>query len=169
MPENGKKGLITQFKEFISKGNILDLAVGVIIGQSFQRIIAALAGQIITPVIAYLAGSKSVEEIKTVLKPATAAEEEAAIYWGVFLQAVIDFLMIALVLFIIVKAAVTVNKKRMALMEIFIPKEEETVVEETTEPTIEEQNIEVLKEIRDLLRGQGTGVRGQEDEKNGEP
>lgn len=153
-----KKGFITEFKEFITKGNILDMAVGVIIGNSFKAIVTALTDKVIMPVITYLVGDKAVADFKTVLKPESVDAEgnviaESAIYWGEFIQSIIDFLLVALVLFVIIKSAMTFQKKREELMKK-LRKEEEAVEEAPAapaEPTLEEKNAEVLKEIRDLL------------------
>ncbi len=161
--KEGKKSIFTEFKEFITKGNVLDMAVGVIIGNSFKAIVTALTDKIIMPVVTYVIGDKAVDEVKTVLiegKDAVmegevevqAAVAEVAIYWGEFIQAIIDFLLVAIVLFVIVKSAMSFQKKRLALMEKLSKKEEEEPApEEPKEPTLEEKNAEVLKEIRDLL------------------
>lgn len=165
--KNGKKGFFTEFKEFITKGNVLDMAVGVIIGNSFKAIVTALTDKVIMPVVTWAIGDKSISEIKTVLTEARPAvidpnsdsgeiiEEavgETAIYWGEFIQSVIDFLLVALVLFVIIKSAMVFHDRREALMKK-LKKEEEAAEEPAApaEPTIEEKNAEVLKEIRDLL------------------
>lgn len=159
--KNGKKGFFTEFKEFITKGNVLDMAVGVIIGNSFKAIVTALTDKIIMPVVTYAIGNKSVSEVKTVLVEEktelvdgveTVTTAESAIYWGEFIQSIIDFLLVALVLFVIIKSAMVFQKKREELMKKLRKEEEEAPVEEApAEPTIEEKNAEVLKEIRDLL------------------
>ena len=162
--KNGKKGFFTEFKEFITKGNVLDMAVGVIIGNSFKAIVTALTDKIIMPVVTYAIGNKSVSEVKTVLVEEktelvdgveTVTTAESAIYWGEFIQSIIDFLLVALVLFVIIKSAMVFQKKREVLMKKLRKEEEEAPVEEApaapAEPTIEEKNAEVLKEIRDLL------------------
>ncbi|MBE6677572.1 MAG: large conductance mechanosensitive channel protein MscL [Ruminococcaceae bacterium] len=163
--KNGKKGFITEFKEFITKGNILDMAVGVIIGNSFKAIVTALTDKVIMPLVTAVIGDGGVSDIKTVLSPAkdavvdaegnviTEAVAENAIEWGLFIQSIIDFLLVAIVLFVIIKSAMTFQKKREELMKK-LRKEEEAVEEAPAapaEPTIEEKNAEVLKEIRDLL------------------
>ncbi|MBQ3082277.1 MAG: large conductance mechanosensitive channel protein MscL [Clostridia bacterium] len=160
MAKEGKKGFFTQFKEFITKGNVLDMAVGVIIGNSFKAIVTALTDKILMPVITWVVGDKSLDELKYVLKPAVLDEAgevvtaENAIQYGVFIQSIIDFLLVALVLFVIIKSAMSFHDKREALMKK-LKKEEEEAAEEApaapAEPTIEEKNAEVLKEIRDLL------------------
>ncbi len=160
--KDGKKGFFTEFKEFITKGNVLDMAVGVIIGNSFKAIVTALTDKILMPVITWMVGDKALDELKYVLKPAELNEAgevavaENAIQYGVFIQAIIDFLLVALVLFVIIKSAVAFQKKREALMKK-LAKEKEEAAEEApaapAEPSIEEKNAEVLKEIRDILAG----------------
>jgi len=160
--KNGKKGFFTQFKEFITKGNVLDMAVGVIIGNSFKAIVTALTDKILMPVITWVVGDKSLDELKHVLKPAvtevkdgveTVVTPENAIQYGYFIQSIIDFLLVALVLFVIIKTAMAFHDKREALMKK-LSKEEEVAEAPAApaEPTIEEKNAEVLKEIRDLLK-----------------
>ena len=160
--KDGKKGFFTEFKEFITKGNVLDMAVGVIIGNSFKAIVTALTDKILMPVITWIVGDKALDELKYVLKPAELNDAgevvvaENAIQYGVFIQAIIDFLLVALVLFVIIKSAVAFQKKREALMKKLAKEKEEAVEEEPAapaEPSIEEKNAEVLKEIRDILAG----------------
>ncbi len=166
--KDGKKSFFTEFKEFITKGNILDMAVGVIIGNSFKAIVTALTEKIIMPVVTWALGDISVTDFKTVLVSAVPeqtdeagnvvkeAVAESAIYWGEFVQTIIDFLIVALVLFVILKSAMAFQKKREELLAMFRKEEEEAVAEEAAaapaEPTIEEKNAEVLREIRDLLK-----------------
>lgn len=159
--KNGKKSIFTEFKEFISKGNVLDMAVGVIIGNSFKAIVTALTDKIIMPLVTKAVGNTAVTDIKTVLTPAVIDEAgetvtpELAIEWGTLIQSVLDFFIVALVLFVIIKAAMVFQKKRLELMEMLKHKEQE---EEKTaapaEPTIDEQNKQLLTEIRDLLKEQ---------------
>ncbi len=98
-----------EFKEFISRGNILDLAIGVIIGGAFSAIVTALTNKILMPLInLMLAGSGGIESARTMLREATKDGEidwENSIYidWGAFITAIINFLLIALVLFLIIK------------------------------------------------------------------
>lgn len=159
MAKKDKKGFLTEFKEFITKGNVLDMAVGVIIGNSFKAIVTALTDKILMPCITELMGNKSLDDLKYVFRPEELNEAgevivtENAIYYGAFLQSIIDFLLVALVLFVIVKSAMAFQKKRLALIEKF-KKQEEEVAEEPAapaEPTIEEKNAAVLAEIRDQL------------------
>ena len=126
--------MIKEFKEFISKGNIMDMAVGIIIGGAFTKIVTALVEAILMPLIGAICGGKSVEDMSIMVG-------NAAIGYGAFIQAVIDFLLVALVLFMILKAF---NKAKSMVV-----KEEE---EAPAEPEPVPADIELLTEIRDLLK-----------------
>lgn len=103
-------GMISEFKAFIARGNAIDLAVAVVIGAAFGKIITALVDGIIMPIIATLTGGVSVADWKVVVTPAQIgadgkdAAAELAIRYGAFLQSVIDFLLIALAIFVVLKA-----------------------------------------------------------------
>ncbi|MDY0074280.1 MAG: large conductance mechanosensitive channel protein MscL [Acholeplasmataceae bacterium] len=155
------KKFFQDFKKFIAKGNVLDLAVAVIIGGAFGKIISSLVNHILMPVISLIAGKKSFEDIKTVLTPAdeVAGITENAIYWGLFIQNVIDFLIIALVIFIIIRAfskmsALAEKAKQKAQAEEIKAKEEsdriaaEEAAKQPKQPTVEGllQDIKVLLE-----------------------
>ena len=89
-----KKGssFFADFKKFISKGNILDLAVAVVIGTAFNKIVTSLVNDIIMPLISLCTGGVSVEDWKWVITPATETTAEVALAYGTFIQAIIDFL-----------------------------------------------------------------------------
>ena len=125
--------MFKEFKEFISKGNVLDLAVGVIIGGAFGKIVTSLVDDIIMPFIGLIIGGLDFSGLSIVIGKAT-------IKYGMFIQNVVNFLIIAFSVFMIVKA---VNKVRRITPE---EKEEEPVVEA---PSKEEA---LLAEIRDLLK-----------------
>ncbi|HET6784298.1 MAG TPA: large-conductance mechanosensitive channel protein MscL [Pseudoxanthomonas sp.] len=108
-------GMISEFKEFISRGNVVDLATAVVIGAAFGKIVTAMVDGIVMPLIGFLTGGVSVTDWKYVLSPATvdaAGKEvaEVAIRYGAFIQTMIDFLLIALVIFLILKAYNRVRK-----------------------------------------------------------
>lgn len=126
--------MIKEFKEFISKGNVMDMAVGIIIGGAFTKIVTALVEAILMPVIGAISGGKSVEDMSIMVG-------NAAIGYGAFIQAIIDFLLIALVLFFILKAF---NKAK----SIVVKEEEEAPAEPEPVPA----DVELLTEIRDLLK-----------------
>ena len=125
--------MIKEFKEFISKGNVMDMAVGIIIGGAFTKIVTALVDAILMPIIGIICGGKSVADMSVKFG-------NAAIGYGAFIQAIIDFLLVALVLFMILKAF---NKAKSMVV-----KEEEAPAEPEPVPA----DVELLTEIRDLLK-----------------
>jgi len=105
-------GMVTEFKDFISKGNVIDLAVGVIIGAAFGKIVTSLVEQVVMPPIGLLLGGVDFSNLKWVLapeNPATEAVEEVAIQYGAFVNTLIQFLIVAFVIFLMVKV---INKMR---------------------------------------------------------
>ena len=120
-------GMLKEFKEFALKGNIVDLAVAVIIGGAFGKIVTALTSSIIMPIISLLIGKVAVTEISFTIG-------KTIFPVGLFLQAIIDFILIAFVLFLIIKAMNTLKKK------------EEAAIPPTPEDVL------LLREIRDALK-----------------
>lgn len=140
------KKFFAEFKEFAMKGNVVDMAIGVVIGGAFGKITTSLVNDVIMPLISRVTGGVDFSAWKWVLKAAevdeTGAETaaEIAVNYGSFIAVVLDFLIIALVLFMVVKA---INKLR-----TIGKKPEEPAEEEEPAPTSEE----LLAEIRDLLK-----------------
>ena len=138
------KKFFADFKAFISKGNILDMAVGVVVGGAFSKIVSSLVADIINPLISLLTGDVALSELKYVLKPEIAevvdeagtvlveGKAEVAITYGVFLQAIIDFLLIALSIFVVLRIMMGAKRKLEALRK---KKEEEAAAEEAAAPT----------------------------------
>lgn len=91
------------FKKFITKGNIVDLAVAVVIGAAFNKIVSSLVADVITPLISLALGKVDFSELSIVLRPATETTEALLLTYGVFIQTIIDFLIIGLTIFVIVK------------------------------------------------------------------
>ena len=127
-----KKGFFGEFKEFITRGNVMDMAVGVIIGGAFTAIVTALTGGILQPLINWLIGGNGgLENARTILGNPVYMETEVGgeiikqidwaktnyIDWGAFISAVINFLLVALILFIIIKVINNVHKKGVAAKE----------------------------------------------------
>lgn len=124
------KGFIKEFKEFISRGNVIDLAVAVVIGGAFTKIVNSLVDDIIMPIIGVIIGGINFEHLMVTVGT-------AEIKYGMFIQAVVNFLLIAFVIFSIIKAINTFNKKK------------EDAPEEPAKPS---EDIVLLTEIRDLLK-----------------
>ncbi len=97
--------MLKEFKTFVAQGNVLDLAVGVIIGAAFGKITTSLVEDILNPILGLVIGGVNFQELKIVLKEAVGETPEVAIMYGNFIQTIIQFLLIALVIFIIVRYA----------------------------------------------------------------
>jgi large conductance mechanosensitive channel len=135
-----RMGMIGEFREFIARGNVVDLAVGVVIGAAFGKIVTALVDGIVMPVIAMVSGGVNADAWKWVLKPAqldAAGKEtaaEVAIRYGMFLQTVIDVLLVAFVIFLFIKAYNRIRRPADAA------------------PPAPPEEVLLLREIRDSLR-----------------
>ena len=142
------KKFFEEFKTFITKGNVLDMAVGVIVGGAFGAITSSLVGNVITPLLAWLFGAPNTDALNITLRAADEAAGTEAIVLGLgtFVGAIINFLVIALVLFSVIKAF---NKAR-ELAEAKLKKEEEEAAAEPEEPkpTTEELLTAILEELK---------------------
>ncbi len=132
------KKIMGEFKEFISRGSVLDLAVGVIIGGAFTAIVNSLVGDIIMPLIGAIFGGVDFTNLSVALG------NEGVLHYGNFIQAVVNFLLVAFAVFMMVKAINTVRSK------LEKKKEEEEKEEEKEEEPSEE--VLLLREIRDSLK-----------------
>ena len=138
------KNFIKEFKEFIARGSVLDMAIGVIIGGAFGNITSTLVGNVITPLLAYLFNSANPDALNITLREASGETEALVLGLGTFVGAIINFLVIALVLFSVIKA---VNKAH-ELADKAKKKEEEEAVEEDPAPTTEELLASILEELK---------------------
>lgn len=129
--------IIKEFKEFALRGNVVDLAVGVIIGGAFGKIVSSLVGDVLMPPIGVLLGGVNFSDLAITIKEATDGAEAVVIKYGAFIQTVIDFLIIAFVIFMVIKAMNSLKKK------------EEAAPPAPPAPSNEEK---LLAEIRDLLK-----------------
>ena len=145
-------GLVKEFKEFISKGNVLDMATGVIIGGAFGKIVTSLVNDMIMPAIGSITASGvDFKDMKYVITPAVleAGEEitpEVAINYGVFINTVIEFFIIAVCIFLMITLIQKSSKKFQALLK---KEEAEAAAEEPAEPS---EEVKLLTEIRDALQ-----------------
>ena len=124
------KGFVAEFKAFIARGNVLDMAVGIIIGSAFTAIVTSLVNDIIMPIVGVIIGGIDFSGLKVTVG-------SSVINYGLFIQAIINFLLIALTVFIIIKALSKAKRKQA-----------EELAEEEPAPAPE---VELLTEIRDLL------------------
>lgn len=134
-------GLVQEFKTFISRGNVIDMAVGVIIGSAFTAIVNSLVKDIVMPVISVITGGVDFTEWKYVITPGTEEVAECAVLYGQFIQNIINFLLIAVVVFVMVKFINSLKRK----------KEEEKPATPPAPPAPPE-DVVLLREIRDLLK-----------------
>lgn len=126
------KGFVEEFKAFAMKGNVIDLAVAVVIGTAFGKIVSSLVDNVIMPVVGLLMGGVDFSGL-------TVEVGEASVMYGSFIQSVVDFTIVALVIFIVVKALSRLQKKE----------EVAPVEEKIAEPS---EEVQLLREIRDTLR-----------------
>lgn len=142
-------GFLKDFKAFAMKGNVIDMAVGVVVGGAFGKIVTSLVNDVIMPLVSIATGGVSFTDWKAVLSPAVIDEitgevtkAEVALTYGNFIQQIVDFLIIALSIFVVIRVVTKAGEK--------LRKKEEEVVapEEPKGPTQEE----LLTEIRDLLK-----------------
>ena len=146
------KKFMEEFKAFVTRGNVLDMAVGVIVGGAFGAITSSLVANVITPLLAWLFGSPNTDALNITLRAAElgadgeVVKEAIVLGLGTFLGAIINFLVIALVLFSVIKAF---NKAREAAESLKKKEEEEAAAEpEEPKPTAEELLTAILDELK---------------------
>ena len=138
-------GMLKEFKDFAMKGNLVDIAVAFVMGGAFGKVVSSLTGDLIAPLVGLLTGKdlstnmlvlkKGVAEVKDAAGAVvTEAQAEVALKWGSFVTAVIDFLIVAFVMFLIIKAISSMKKK------------------EEAAPAAPAEDIVLLREIRDALK-----------------
>ncbi|GAB1265695.1 large-conductance mechanosensitive channel protein MscL [Aurantivibrio infirmus] len=133
-------GMLSEFKSFAVKGNVVDMAVGIIIGAAFGKIVSSFVGDVIMPPIGILLGGVDFSDLAFVLKEAVGENPAVVISYGKFVQALVDFIIVAFAIFMGVKAINSMKKK------------EEEAPTEPPKPSKEEV---LLTEIRDALRNKG--------------
>ena len=131
-------GFIQEFKEFAMKGNVIDMAVGVVIGGAFGKIVTSLVSDIMMPVIGLLTGGVNFTDLKIVLKEAVGQTPAVTINYGSFIQVTVDFIIIAFCIFCAIKAINKLKKPAPA--------------PEPAAPAEPSEEIKLLTEIRDLLK-----------------
>ena len=144
--------MLKEFKEFISKGNVLDSAVGFVMGLAFKAIVDSVVNDILMPVLGYFTAGIDFANLKIVLKPASGEIEEVAITYGTLIQSIISFLLVAFFLFLLVRTANRLRRKQEATLAA-----EKAAADEEKE----ESELDLLKDIRSLLQ-----VKSDTDIKN---
>ncbi|WP_017463428.1 large-conductance mechanosensitive channel protein MscL [Dyella ginsengisoli] len=139
-------GMLKEFKEFAMRGNVIDLAVGVVIGGAFGKIVTSLVNDVIMPPIGLLTGGVDFSDLKLVLKAADNSDPahkvaEVAINYGTFVNTLIQFLIVAFAIFMVVKAINRLSRKQ----------------EEAAPPAAPPADVVLLTEIRDLLKDRPQG------------
>lgn len=128
---------MSEFKEFAVKGNVVDMAVGIIIGAAFGKIVASFVNDIIMPPLGMAIGGVNFSDLAVTLKEATGDAEAVLMKYGAFIQTLIDFVIIALAIFVAIKAMNSMKKKQ---------------EEEPEKPAEPSEDILLLREIRDSLK-----------------
>lgn len=160
MADEKKKGIISEFKEFIARGNVIDMAVGIIMGGAFTPIVNSLVNDIVMPGIGLIVGKMNFSDLKIVLQQGVAADEaagiaevaEVAIAYGNFIQVILNFIIVAFCVFMLIKG-----------INAFRRKEEPAPEPEPAEPEPTAEEL-ILIEIRDLLKGKSEADDGSASE-----
>ena len=130
-------GMISEFKEFAMRGNVIDLAVGVVIGAAFGKIVTALVEKIIMPPIGWLIGQVDFSDLSLTLAEASEGKEAVVIGYGEFINTIIQFIIVAFAIFMVIKALNKIARKKPA---------------EEAAPAEPSEEVMLLREIRDNLK-----------------
>jgi large conductance mechanosensitive channel len=129
--------MIKEFKQFVMRGNVVDMAVGIIIGGAFGKIVSSLVSDIIMPPIGLLVGGVDFSDLVITLKAATEGTDAVTISYGVFIKALVDFIIIAFAIFMMIRALNRMKRKE---------------EEKPAAPPVPPKSEVLLEEIRDLLK-----------------
>jgi large conductance mechanosensitive channel len=127
--------MVQEFKDFASRGNVIDMAVGIIIGGAFGKIVSSFVDGVLMPPIGMLLGGVDFSDLAITLSAATGEAEAVTLRWGAFVQSAIDFLIIAFAIFLLVKAVNATRRK-----------------DEEAAPAAPPEDVQLLREIRDSLQ-----------------
>jgi large conductance mechanosensitive channel len=130
-------GMMSEFKSFAMRGNVIDMAVGIVIGGAFGKIVSSFVNDVLMPPVGMLIGGVDFSDLAIVLKAATDEAEAVTMKYGMFIQTLLDFLIIAFAIFMVVKAMNSMKKKE---------------EEKPAEPPKPSAEVELLTEIRDSLK-----------------
>ncbi|NKI34698.1 large-conductance mechanosensitive channel protein MscL [Wenzhouxiangella sp. XN79A] len=129
-------GMLSEFRQFAIKGNMIDMAVGIVIGAAFGRIVSSLVNDIIMPPLGLAIGGVDFSELAVVLKKATDEAAAVTINYGAFIQTIVDFLIVALAIFVAIKVITAMKRKE---------------EEKPAQPPKPSEEVLLLREIRDSL------------------
>ena len=130
-------GMMSEFKSFAMRGNVIDMAVGIVIGAAFGKIVSSFVNDVLMPPVGMLIGGVDFSDLAIVLKAATDEAEAVTMKYGMFIQTLLDFLIIAFAIFMVVKVMNSMKKKE---------------EEKPAEPPKPSAEVELLTEIRDSLK-----------------
>ena len=147
MAEKKKNRFIEEFRQFIMRGNVVQMAIGIVVGAAFSAIVTAFVGGIINPLIGMLVGNVDFSDLKIVIQQANVltGKEESAIMYGMVIQKVFEFVVIAFCMFLVIKAMNRLEEARKA-------KEARDAADAAAAPKEDPEDIKLLREIRDLLK-----------------
>lgn len=150
-----EKGFMVEFKKFISRGSVVDMAVGIVVGSAFTAIVNSLVKDIIMPFVGLITGGINFADLKWVISPATETAAEVALTYGNFIQAIINFLLLSFVIFTIVRTMNKVKEKAEAAKkaEEAAKKAAEEAKKPAPAPVVDEK-LQTLKAIEALLKAQ---------------
>ena len=131
-------GFVQEFKAFAMRGNVVDMAVGIVIGAAFGKIVSSFVADVLTPPLGLITGGMDFRDQKVVLKEAQGDVPPVSVSWGLFLNTVIDFIIVAFAIFLVVKLMNSVKKKEEAALP--------------PAPAKPSREVELLTEIRDALK-----------------
>jgi large conductance mechanosensitive channel len=134
-----------EFKEFAMKGNVVDMAVGIIIGAAFGRIVSSFVADVVMPPLGLLIGNVDFSDLAITLKAATADSPAVTLNYGMFIQAIFDFIIVALAIFLVIRS---MNKMRKTA----------PAAPPAAPPSMPNREAELLTEIRDLLAGKSAAA-----------
>ena len=142
-----KNRFIEEFRQFIMRGNVVQMAIGIVVGAAFSAIVTAFVGGIINPLIGMLVGNVDFSDLKIVIQQANVltGKEEIAIMYGMVIQKIFEFVVIAFCMFLVIKAMNRLEEARKA-------KEAKDAADAAAAPKEDPEDIKLLREIRDLLK-----------------
>ncbi len=141
---NTGKSFLKEFRDFAVKGNVMDMAIGVVIGTAFGKIVSSLVADIIMPIVGVIVGNIDLKDLSVTLIDKTDTNPAVVLTYGVFLQNVLDFAIIAFAIFLFIK--IIINLKNRLLKD--------EAEEKTETPPEDPQDVQLLREIRDLLKNE---------------